>query len=155
MAPSCSRGGGACPTWVPPPAFTPPHPGKPSHTERLHLRSAASNAKPVISPLAEIHKKHFRCCHSYNKQQASSGMRNVTEQRGKKSPRFLSPEWSLRHWGKPGSPGLKWEHWLLPGLASGRTAPQQGRREVVTRHLARCPHGRHCQASREGRPGPI
>lgn len=27
--------------------------------------------KPVISPLVEIHKKYFWCCHSYNKQQAS------------------------------------------------------------------------------------
>lgn len=35
-------------------------------------RKARRRRKPVISPLAEIHKKYFQCCHSYNKQQASS-----------------------------------------------------------------------------------
>ena len=70
----------------------------------------------------EIHKKYFRCCHSYNKQQASSRDGKHDGATGKKNALVpFSPKWSPWLWGSQGTPGLRWGPFLLSDLPLGNT----------------------------------
>lgn len=82
-------------------------------------QEARGRRKPVISPLAETHRKDSQCCHSYNKQQAAprEGKRDGAV-RGKIALVPLSPEWSPWLSRSRGSPGLRWERFSPFRLSS-------------------------------------
>lgn len=117
--------------------LTPPHP-----TREPHLRCVAATAEaeggehPAPPPTLpeESHKPCFHCCHRYNKQQTSSGRRNMTEPCGKQTPQFLPPREGHHPWGcqGPAPPShLRQGLFLLPDLVLGSRVQSDGEyREV-------------------------
>lgn len=98
-----AAGGGTLSPGCHTPAFTPPGPGNHRAPQDLisglphPMQSQGEKKARDVPPyrLAEIHKKHFRCCHRYNKQQASLRDGNTMEQLRKTSLLTFSPKWSL------------------------------------------------------------